>query len=669
MPLPPLGAAGAFVPMGWLMGVNAGSTIPASFWQGNRLFGATVGLVVSVTRVSARHQTAQGLELDLETTASPLAHPAKLVITPEATGGWRLQLTPPDNLPLVAASIIGFSSPASEGLYGLGARKDQFNQRGLLRNVWVEQQNTGSGPLMPITNADPTGLLGPEYTFPNGAQAAYYVTSALFGSRGWSVWTDNTELAQLDLASSQADAIRWSTLSPTLTFHIAGGGMEQASRSYTAAQGRAPAPPSYVYLPWMDVINQGEGDAAPNGQGFTGGARVKADVQKVVQMTQQLDIPLGVIGMEGWQSVPDIATFARGLRDQGYHLAAYWNFFTSPPSGAPYQEAENQNLLVKTALGTDYPVLTNRQNISYIIDFTKPSSDDYWAQQLRRSMDLGFEAFMHDFGELTTEGMVFDNGEPLNTVHNLYPVLYHRAARLAVNEYAATHSGFQPFFYVRAGDNGVSASTPGVFPGDESTDWSAASGIGSVIPAMLNLSLTGSYAFTTDVGGYLDLITPRTTKELLIRWSQLAAFTPILRLHNSTYHKSVYPWDFDDETVSIFRRYARAKVKLAAMVDAYVRRAAAAGDIGPVRPLVLVDQSVAARDCKDEWLLGNDLLVAPVIEQGAIHRKVYLPIGHRWQQVAVADDGSLTVQGESFEGGQSITVPVTIADIPLFKRL
>jgi alpha-glucosidase (family GH31 glycosyl hydrolase) len=58
-----------------------------------------------------------------------------------------------------------------------------------------------------------------------------------------------------------------------------------------------------------------------------------------------------------------------------------------------------------------------------------------------------------------------------------------------------------------------------------------------------------------------------------------------------------------------------------------------------------------------------------VIEQGAIHRKVYLPIGHRWQQVAVADDGSLTVQGESFEGGQSITVPVTIADIPLFKRL
>jgi hypothetical protein len=169
---------------------------------------------------------------------------------------------------------------------------------------------------------------------------------------------------------------------------------------------------------------------------------------------------------------------------------------------------------------------------------------------------------MQDFGEYVTDGMRFHDGTPPETEHNRYPVRYHRTTRDAVDAMARERPGFEPFFYVRAGFTGAQAATPSVFPGDETTDWSQGSGLPSVVPAMLNLALDGAYAFTTDVGGYFDLTTPRTSPELMTRWAQLAAFTPISRIHDSTFNKSVYPWELGEQTLDAYRRYAKAKVKL-----------------------------------------------------------------------------------------------------------
>lgn len=121
-------------------------------------------------------------------------------------GGTRLRVEPPPGVPAVA-SLLTLASPPGEALYGLGARRDRFDQRGPLGNVWVEQQNAGDERAEPVT--------GPDYTFPNGAQAAYFVQPALIGSRAWAAWTGGSALGRLDLA---------------------------ASRAYTADTGRAPAP-------------------------------------------------------------------------------------------------------------------------------------------------------------------------------------------------------------------------------------------------------------------------------------------------------------------------------------------------------------------------------------------------------------------------------------------
>ncbi len=282
---------------------------------------------------------------------------------------------------------------------------------------------------------------------------------------------------------------------------------------------------------------------------------------------------------------------------------------------------------------------------------------------------------MHDFGELITEGMRFANGNPVEVEHNAYPVRYHRAARAALEQCAARRPGFEPFFYVRAGYSGIeggegtSGATPSVFPGDETTDWAEGSGIPSVPPAMLNLALGGSFTFTTDVGGYLDLIAPRTSPELFARWSQLAAFTAVSRIHNSTGKGSVYPYSYGEDTLDVYRRYAKAKVRLIPLVDRWSERAARDGTIGPVRPLVLDDASPAARSIDDQWLLGRDILVAPVLDEGARSRRVYLPAGSRWQRIVVGDEGALVARGEPSEGGQTVTAPAPLADIPIYRRV
>jgi len=658
-PAEPLGAAGGFPALGWVVGARAGVTYPLPFFTGNRLFGAEAGGVVAVTGVSAARAVPGGADLALTTGAGPAAATVRTL----PGGGAALRVRPPDGLAGIVSTVFTLASPRDEGLYGLGARKDAFDQRGRLRNVWTEQQNATDERAEPAACA----ALGCDYTFPNGAQAAYYVQAALHGSRGWAAWVDRTELSRVDLAASRADAVRWAVAAPELTLHLAGGGVERASAAYTAAAGRAPAPPRYAYEPWIDVINEGEGEAAPNGSGFSGGARVKAELETIVAETRRHDLPVGVLGVEGWHRVPEGEAFFAALRRAGLRLSAYWNPFTSPGTPA-YDEAVREGVFVRDASGRPYEFVNNRGGRVSVIDFSHPRALAFWRRQLDRSKALGFEAFMHDFGEFVTEGMRFASGNPPEVEHNAYPVRFHAAARAALDAQAREDPGFAPFFYVRSGFTGVSGSTPSVFPGDETTDWSQGSGLPSVVPAMLNLALAGSYAFTTDVGGYFDLTTPRMTPELFTRWNQLASLTPVSRIHNSTFSKSVYPWELGPEALDAYRRYGRLKRRLIPLVDAWARRASTDGAVGPVRPLLLDDPSPAARSVDDAWLLGRDLLVAPVLEPGARGRAVYLPAGAAWEPVRVGADGALVAAGAPLPGGRSVTVPVTLADIPLFRR-
>ena len=165
-PIEPFGTAGGFPAFGFVVGASPGVTFPVTFFTGNRLFGAEAGALVSVVEATAIRQTASGLALELRTDA-PSAPTATMTIDRLAGGGVRVDLQPPEQID-PAATVFTLTSPGDEGLYGLGARKDVFNQRGRLRNVWVEQQNANDERTEPINQNYPTGTTGDDYTFPNG---------------------------------------------------------------------------------------------------------------------------------------------------------------------------------------------------------------------------------------------------------------------------------------------------------------------------------------------------------------------------------------------------------------------------------------------------------------------------------------------------------------------
>lgn len=661
-PIEPLGAAGAFPSIGFVYGAAASAIWPLPLFTGNRVLGAEAGSVVSLVEVVGVVVAGARTTLMVRTDAPSLS-PATVIIDPLAGGGVAITVVaPPEAVPL--STMFTIASPSDEGLYGLGARKDLFDQRGRYRNVWTEEQNASDERVEPATCAS----LGCDYTFPNGAQAAYLVQPSLHGSRGWTAWTGGTALSRLDLAASRADVVRWGVAASTLELHLAAGGLVESAIAHTSDVGRAPAPPSWVYGPWVDVLNEAEGEAAPNGGGFTGGQRVRDELDAIIKGHEEAGIPVSVLGVEGWHEVPDGPAYFAELRGRGYRLSAYWNPFHSP-GNAGYDEAAGLDLFIEDAGGQPYAFVNNRAALTYAIDWTKPGAQAFWDGQLARSMSLGFEGWMHDFGEFVTQGMRFADGTPPELMHNLYPVLLHDASRVAADTFADSEAGFEPFFYVRSGFDGVQASSGAVFPGDETTDWAEGSGLPSIVPTMLNLVMGGFPSFTTDVGGYFDFVAPRTTEELLVRWGQTAALTPIMRVHNSTQNTSLYPHELEGDALDTYRRYARLKLFLAPLVDELTRDAARGEGLGPIVPLVLVDDTPAARSIDDQWLVGSDLLVAPVLEPGVTERSVYFPVGDQWRPVVVDADGALVVAGPAVEGGQRRAVPVTLADIPLFARV
>lgn len=246
-------------------------------------------------------------------------------------------------------------------------------------------------------------------------------------------------------------------------------------------------------------------------------------------------------------------------------------------------------------------------------------------------------------------------------MHNRYLVLYAKATRQEIRRYEQKHPKRHLWFFTRAGYTGRPGSAAyesANFPGDETTDWTPSSGLASSTPDMLNRAIGGAYGFGTDIGGYFDLTTPPTTKELFLRWAEWAALSPVFRLHGAGPTGTHTPWSFDEQTVRVYERLSRLHLKAVPLILRLWRKAARTG-VPPTRPLWLTyphDPTARAQD--QEWLLGRDVLVAPVIEQGATSRSVYFPRGC-WRDA---------VTGGRHRGRSSAVVSAPLTELPRFFR-
>jgi alpha-glucosidase len=191
----------------------------------------------------------------------------------------------------------------------------------------------------------------------------------------------------------------------------------------------------------------------------------------------------------------------------------------------------------------------------------------------------------------------------------------------------------------------------GTWSGDVATGWP---GLRASLSLVMGLGLCGVPYSGPDVGGFDGSPSP----ELYLRWFQLGAYLPLFRTHASLRAGRREPWEFGDEVLA----HARvALVERRRLLPYFMTLAHLARRTGApyVRPLWWGNpEDRALRDCEDAFLLGDSLLVAPVLDHGAVRRPVQLPRG-RWYD---------TVTEKAYEGPAQVLVDAPLSRIPVFAR-
>ncbi|MGA5900733.1 glycoside hydrolase family 31 protein [Streptomyces venetus] len=293
-------------------------------------------------------------------------------------------------------------------------------------------------------------------------------------------------------------------------------------------------------------------------------------------------------------------------------------------------------------------------------DFTHARVRAWWGGLYQERLAHGFSGFWHDmneptsftaFGESTLprsarhslEGRGGDHRE----AHNVYALCMARAGFEGLRTLAPLE---RPFLFSRSGWAGMQRYG-GTWSGDVATGWP---GLRASLALVIGLGLCGVPYSGPDIGGFDGDPSP----ELYLRWFQLGAWLPLFRTHASLRAGRREPWEFGPEVLE----HARvALVERRRLLPYFVTLAHLARRTGApyVRPLWWsAPEERALRDCGDAFLVGDSLLVAPVLDPGADRRAVQLPRG-RWYD---------TLTERAYEGPAQVLVDAPLSRIPVFAR-
>jgi alpha-glucosidase (family GH31 glycosyl hydrolase) len=642
-----------YAPLTYLVGRQSITQYNGGVWGGNLMSGVTSGVQYAARRVVAAHAAGAGVVLTVSTD-DPAHRTLRVAISPFGSGLIRVTSTPVPAVGVVEVSDA-FASTRQEAFYGFGGRHNALDQHGNALSSFIAKENLpGFG-----TPGTPSAIL-----YPNGPAATFYPQPQFISSRGYGFLLAQSQLAWFRLDSDRPSAWSVAASAGSLSYVVAPGAPKRAIAALTSVTGRQRVPPAWALGPMLDrlVRNVGETEAT-----------YEASLTQDIANIDRYHLPLTGYRIEGWGFRnsdndglvlynPRRTSFAvqsqiiRELHARHIHALAYLRPFITPGS-AP----DREGLTIRDAAGHTFLTSGTLGQHVALLDFTNPAAVTWWKHEVAKMLDLGFDGFLADFGEEVVYAMHFADGETGRTMHNRYPVVYARASREALDAYERSHPGRKLWFYYAGGYSGTPGSAAyegGNLPGDEATNWGQASGLASLAPDMLSRAIGGAYGFTTDIGGYYDVNTPPTTKELFLRWAEWTALSPIFRLHGSGLAGTHTPWSYDRQTVRIYNALSLLHLRAAPLILRLWREAVRTG-VPPTRPLWLEfpgDPRAAAQE--QEWTLGDDVLVAPVVTQGTTSRTVYFPAGcWRDPQTHVTE-----------QGPRSVTVNATLAQLPYFFR-
>ncbi len=350
------------------------------------------------------------------------------------------------------------------------------------------------------------------------------------------------------------------------------------------------------------------------------------------------------------QLYPDIRGMIRKLNDRGVKFLAYINPYLVKDSRL-YTYCKDKGYLITRRDGSIYHIKSTTFDAG-MLDLTNPAAVRFIKEELiqKNMLDLGVSGWMADFGEYLPVDCVLHDGDPAR-LHNLWPVLWARVNREAIEEYGAKDA----FFFTRSGYAGIQTYAPALWNGDQHTDTTRDYGMPCVMPASFSLGFSGVTMVHCDAGGFFSFLKLKRDAELFTRWMEMCTFSLLMRSHESIRPQAnAQPYDPEvrDYTVRLTKIHAALKPYIARCVQQ------ASEGLPALRPDFWEDMD--GEDSRDPYayFFGDELFVCPVIKKGADKRKVYLPRGkwvHFWT-------------GKTYKGGKKHTVAAPLGQIPVFYR-
>ncbi|MEO6997063.1 MAG: TIM-barrel domain-containing protein [Terracoccus sp.] len=481
-----------------------------------------------------------------------------------------------------------------------------------------------------------------------GTGLAYKPVPVWHSSRGYTGFVNTGAVVTADVGHTRPSVLGLTVDDEGLDLYVVAG-PDPAERltAYTALTGRPDVPQPWAFGYWMGRCRYHSAEQMLEVAGAMREAKVPLDVLHLDPDWLVVD-RLNTDFIWNTERFGDRKQFVDDLAEHGIRLSV-WELPYLDPASPIFEEAEREGYLVRRRDGSLAGIVktpTPDGRMRALIDFTNPRARRWWQEMHRAFLDDGVAVFKTDFGEALPDDVALFDGTPAHQAHNLYPLRYNGAVSDAIREFTDR----PPLVWGRSGWAG-SQRYPGQWGGDAE---STVAGMQATVRGGLSYALSAPGFWSHDIGGFFG---PELTPELYVRWTQLGAFSPLMRAHGLRPRE---PYAFGARALEVARDWIRLRYSLLPYLWQVAHESSTNG--WPVmRPLGFhYPHDPVARSVDDAFLLGADLLVVPIFDDtsGPVRRRFYVPEG-RWVDL---------VDGVSFAGPGYHEVDVPLERMPLLVR-
>lgn len=521
-----------------------------------------------------------------------------------------------------------------ECFYGLGDKMGYLNKRGYEYMNW----NTDN----PAPHLDNFRTLYKAIPF--------FITlkkEVVFG-----IFFDNTFRTYFDMGKESDDYYWFGSDQGNLDYYFIGGkNMKDVIRGYTGLTGTAPMPQL-----WTLGYHQSRW-----------GYKCEADYRDIAEKMRENQIPCDALYMDidymerykvftvNKERFPDMKKLADDLLETGMHLVTIIDPGVKIEEGYEiYERGIEEGYFAKNTDGSVYENAVWPGDAVYP-DFGQKAVRDWWGDNHSVLMDAGISGIWNDMNEPASfkgglpDDVVFMDEERKSCHGEMHNVYGHNMAR-ATYEGLKRLTGKRPFVITRACYSGSQKYTIG-WTGDNHSIWPH---LQMAIPQLCSLGLSGMPYVGTDIGGFGSNV----TKELLCRWIEMGCFSPFCRNHASVGTRAQEPWAFDEETLGIYRKYLKLRYELLPYFYDLCRVEEQEG-FPLMRPMVLnYEKDAETRNLNGQFMLGDNILAAPVTEQGMTQKLVYFPQGEWYDYWS----------GKKFSGGGYQICHAALDECPVYVK-